>query len=146
MTAQVPELLLVEGVQHALCDTPLESLFAAQGTRPSLQVQCSACWRGYQGQWEIRNGRLFLLGISGDFSDGRELTIDALLPGSEGPIFAGWYSGRLRCPQGQLLDYVHQGFESTYEHDLLIQICDGFVMGQDTRINQPPPDHEGWTL
>ena len=145
MTAQVPELLLFEGAQHALCGTPLESFFAAQGTRPALLVECSNCWRGYQGQWEIRNGKLFLLDVSGELADGREFTTDALFPGSEGPIFAGWYSGRLRCPQGELLAYVHQGFESIHEQDLLIQICDGFVMGQATRTNQLLPDHEGWT-
>jgi hypothetical protein len=52
----------------------------------------SACWRGYQGTWEIRENRFYLAGLSGGLQ---------LRPGE--PIFADWFSGVLRVPKGKRL-------------------------------------------
>jgi len=43
------------------------------------------------------------------------------------PIFASWFSGILRIPRGELLCYIHMGFGSVYERELLIKIVKGEV-------------------
>ncbi|MFM8509872.1 MAG: hypothetical protein ACKOCU_06045, partial [Betaproteobacteria bacterium] len=53
-------------------------------------------------------------------------------------VFAHWYSGTLRVPQGELLKYRHMGWASTFERDLLIDVEDGVVKGMQVQQNQEP--------
>lgn len=87
----------------------------------------TACWRGYQGSWEIKDGKLFLTGIRGKYqlSDGD-------------PIFAGWFSGTIRIPIGNIIRYVHSGFSTVYEKEMNITIQNGFVTAIATVNNKPP--------
>ena len=41
-----------------------------------------------------------------------------------------WFSGEIRVPVGRMIQYVHMGYESTYESDLLIEIIDGLVVSR----------------
>ena len=50
-------------------------------------------------------------------------------------MFAHWFNGTLRLPQGQLLHYVHGGFGSCYEQDLLIDVTRGVVTAKRVRVN-----------
>jgi hypothetical protein len=50
-------------------------------------------------------------------------------------VFAHWFSGRLRIPQGKLLEYVHGGYASTYERDVLLTLKNGVVISQEVRVN-----------
>ncbi|MBN2078201.1 MAG: hypothetical protein JW838_04505, partial [Spirochaetes bacterium] len=74
------------------------------------------CWRKYIATWEIREGRLYLVSIDGVY----RLT-------GEGPLYADWVSGILRVPRGRMTRYVHMGFESRYEKELVITIEKGVV-------------------
>jgi hypothetical protein len=42
-------------------------------------------------------------------------------------VFAHWYCGTIRAPQGKLLKYEHGGYASEYERDLLIRVRKGIV-------------------
>lgn len=46
------------------------------------------------------------------------------------PTMASWVTGELRVPQGELLHYVHGGFASVYERDLLLAVEKGRVVGR----------------
>ena len=85
----------------------------------------TACWRGYQGFWEIQNGRFFLRGLRGKFE----------LVGEE-PLFADWFSGMLRIPDGELIEYIHMGFASVYEREIHIKIDQGVVVSSETIENR----------
>ena len=50
-------------------------------------------------------------------------------------MFAHWYSGTIRIPQGELLEYVHGGYASTYERDLLLELERGVVKNVHVRQN-----------
>jgi hypothetical protein len=50
-------------------------------------------------------------------------------------VFAHWFSGKVRLPQGELLNYVHMGFGSTYERDEFIRFNKGVVTGRHTVVN-----------
>lgn len=77
----------------------------------------SACWREYQGVWEIRDGFFYLNSITGRW----KVT-------DEKPLLASWFSGVLKVPSGKLVDYVHMGFDSIYEQELHIHIIEGRVI------------------
>ena len=90
--------------------------------RRDIILRSTACWRGYQGTWEIRDGRFYLVGLRGRFQlrDG-------------GPILADWFSGVLRIPKGKVLRHVHMGFGTVFEQEVHIKIEKGVVV--KTRIS-----------
>ena len=121
MTAQMYELLILDGEETWMSFCPplpdehprifydpeeLDSGFAH-----------TACWRGYQGTWEIRDGRFYLVGLQGRYQ---------LRDGD--PILADWFSDTIRVPKGDMLEYVHAGFASVYEREVHIKIENGVVV------------------
>ena len=114
------------------------------GTRPSFSPRDSGCWRGYEGRWAIENGRLYMTHIEGYLDDGRKATLAVLFPGAPQPVFAEWFSGVLAVNDGEMLRYVHMGYESVYEHSIMIEVRAGCVTGERVRSNRyrlgPPED------
>lgn len=149
MTAQIPETLHWEGRQVPMCTEPLDDYFTLVGTKPRFAVTCTALWRGYVGEWEIRDGRLYLVGISATLAEGQEATLESIFPGFPDRVFAHWYSGILRIPQGKLLEYFHGGFGSVYETDLLVDVEDGVLKGTRERrngVSEDPEAAEGYEV
>ena len=133
MTAQVPEVLRHEGQELAMCTNPLGDYFALGGMRPRFDTRRSTMlWRGYVGQWEIAQGRLYLVGLTGWLEDGTPACLATVFPDFPERVFAHWYRGTLRIPRGNRIKYVHQGYASRYERDLLIDVERGVV--QRTRV------------
>jgi hypothetical protein len=135
MTAQIAERLTYQGQAWSLCANPLDDYFAMGGERPPFQWNCTALWRGYVGQWEIRDDRLYLLALHGTLKDGASASLATVFPDFPDRVFAHWYSGTLRIPQGRRLQYVHMGYGSTYERDLLLEIERGVVVASRVQHN-----------
>ena len=140
MTAQVSETLLLDGHKLRLCEVPLNSYFALTGVAPRFRAETSACWRGYVGTWDIQDSRLYLIDIGGSYEDGSPVTLESLFPGFPNRVFAHWYTGTLRVPQGELLKYRHMGWASTFERDLLIEVEDGVVKAMRVQTNREDGD------
>lgn len=139
MTAQFNEILHFQGDTHCLCTHPLSTYFKITDNWPDLPPLSSACWRGYVGTWVIENDRLFLLKITTRFQNEAELlSLNDLFPGYEDKVFAHWFSGVLRCSQGECIKYVHMGYQSIYEADLFIQIRRGIVIAKEVIKNSIP--------
>lgn len=139
MTAQFSELLLLEGKQKALCSYPLASYFALGGESVAFRASSTALSRGYIGTWEILDQgqvqRLYLIRLQGSLQDESPVSLETVFPGYTERVFAHWFSGALRLPQGQLLHYVHGGFGSCYEQDLLVDVTRGVVTAKRVRVN-----------
>ena len=80
-------------------------------------------------------GRLCLVGINAAAFRDEPVLLARLFPGYGDRVFAHWYSGTLRVPQGRQLKYVHMGYASTYERDLMLQIERGVLRGTWVRHN-----------
>jgi hypothetical protein len=143
MTAQIAERLLYEGSEHAMCTNPLDDYFAMAGVRPLFASPSTALWRGYVGRWEIVNDRLYLVGLQGTLEDGSDVTLASIFPDFPERAFAHWYTGTVRVPQGRQLEYVHMGYGSTYERDLLLKIDRGVVVATEIRTNGEADDSQG---
>ena len=135
MTAQIAEKLQYEGETLHLCSEPLDMYFKLAGVHPPFVGSCTALWRGYVGIWEITGDRLYLVGLSGTVDDGTEGDIETLFPGYPDRVFAHWFSGTLRAPRGKMFEYVHAGYASKFEQDLLITIEQGCVSKTEVRQN-----------
>ncbi len=149
MTAQIAEKLYYEGQMVSMCSEPLGDYFAFSGERPGFESNCTALWRGYVGTWEIIDGRIYLIELNGTLEDGSDVTLATIFPGFPDRVFAHWYSGTIRIPQGKMLDYVHMGYGSTYERDLLLKIEKGVVTEKTVRHNgtsNEPDAKEGYGI
>jgi hypothetical protein len=135
MTAQFSEILHYKGEQLSMRATPLSDYFVLRGMRSDFQDISTACWRCYVGEWDITLDRLYLIGIRADYKDGTEVTLGRLFPGYDSRVFAHWYSGVLSIPQGDLVEYVHMGYASVYERDLLLSVEQGVIVDSQVRVN-----------
>ena len=138
MTAQISELLHYQGRKQRMCTEPLGDYFELAGIEPRFEVSCTALWRGYVGEWSVIKGRLYLIGITGTLAGDKPASLETFFPGFPDRVFAHWYSGQVRLPMGQQLEYVHGGYASTYEQDLLIDFEQGVVTQSTLRHNSLP--------
>lgn len=155
MTAQASDSLFHDGQHFWLASEPLGGAWAHRGRdAPFFVPMNTACWRGYVARWAIRDGRLYLTGLEGTVAHsitdeelllGREgsegpATLETLFPGEPPPIPADWVTGTLHARRGELLHYVHMGYESTFQESRFIDVVDGRVTGERVVDNGRPPD------
>ncbi len=143
MTAQVSERLIYGDKEISLFTNPLSLYLRATGTQ--FVSPHTANWRGYVGTWQIleHSGveRLYLVGLSAHKSYEEILSLSDVFPGHD-KVFAHWFTGELRCPQGAQLKYRHMGYGSVYEYDLLMEFRQGILIKKHARHNQLPEEKE----
>ena len=166
MTAQTPDRIQFQprGATHPLCENPLDQFLRARGLKQARGGSwSSANWRGYVATWLLQKDGLWLTSVSSNglivdrrqseadaevagALDGRPFSVDGLFPDdtrpADAPVFADWYSGELRIPEGEMIQYVHGGYGTTYERDRLILIERGRFVRSWVRKNDPPPSPE----
>ena len=141
MTAQVSEKLIYGGKEIPLFTNPLSLYLKQSGI--AFKSPHTANWRGYVGTWEILEHegveRLYLVGLSAHKTYEEMLGLADVFPGCE-KVFAHWFTGELRCPQGAQLKYRHMGYGSIYEYDLLMDFKQGVLVSKHARHNQVPEE------
>jgi hypothetical protein len=135
-TGQQAELITVDGIEHDLNTLPLEPYLTAHPEqRPRSSITSSGLWRGYVGHWAIVDGRLTLTRIEVianiDENVGPRMKDVTRLHFPTAPVVADWYSGALIVPRGELVNYVHMGFASTYEAYTVLIVKGGTVLKRD---------------
>lgn len=132
MTAQSGEKLIYNDEEFFIASEPLNEYLYTKGIRFSKRSTC--CWRGYIGKWEIKDKKLYLSDLTA-WTDGKEVGVDYLFPGQK-EVFAEWFSGEIRIPQGNLLLYVHVDYDSIYEEDLFLTFEKGCLTGSKIEDNR----------
>jgi hypothetical protein len=149
MTAQTPDIIILDGKAFRLYSSPLERYFRRIKWRPTILRRCTANRRGYVARWEIFGERLFLTGLFGqdwsvpphlhsklapdpdpfepDEVDVKSLRLQDLFPDQAPLVFAEWVTERLVVPTGPRLVYVHAGFGSQYATYRTIKVVKGRV-------------------
>ena len=124
MTAQALETIIYNGEEYGMASEPLSDYL--EKTKILFISPHTALWRGYYGKWKIENNRLFLVELKAYITGHQEVGLDFLFPGEQ-KVFADWFTGTIRIHQGEILQYVHMGYESVYEKDLIIEFEKGIV-------------------
>lgn len=145
MTAQVHENIVIDGEATTMMTCPPlpaghprvlyagpPGSFKPKEGVPSV-VFSTGCWRGYLGTWELKGGRLYLVSLQGSY----EVIGD-------GPVPADWVSGWIRVPRGELLEYVHMGFESVYEEELQVRFEEGVEVERRVVVNGRKGEPRSW--
>lgn len=120
MTAQEPEILIFNGKKMMMTTNP--SIDEKVIPKPFGLGLKTSNYRGYIGTWEIKDGKLYLNDVEGGYM-------------KEKPIFADWVSHPLHVWGGNLLRYVHAGYGSMYEQDIIFEIENGVVQNIRTESN-----------
>ncbi|CAN4278000.1 hypothetical protein LJR125_000861 [Pseudoxanthomonas sp. LjRoot125] len=134
-TAQLSDLLILEGKEFALNTNPLANqLQKKQWKPPKEALISSANWRGYLATWEIKGGKLFLKDVSiavinpkDEHDDIRKSITRDLYPGAA-EVFADWYTGALIVPDGKMTRYVHMGYGSSFDHYQVFRVHAGKIV------------------
>jgi hypothetical protein len=80
-------------------------------------------------------GRLYLVKLTGTLKDGSQAGLGTVFPGFPERVFAHWYTGTLRIPRGQRLHYRHQGYDSVFERDEILEFEQGVIRRTWVRHN-----------
>ena len=171
MTAQTREIMYYEGQQFGMASEPFNQYFLKSGIDFQPEFTSTACYRGYVGEWEIADNKLYLIKIDGSgyildkdrFREGKlalrkqlkeglispkqnghllkelkktctdevSFTKETFFPGEE-KVFAEWFSGIIRIPFGEMLKYVHDGYASVFENNLILEFKEGILTGRQT--------------
>ncbi|MFA9390179.1 MAG: hypothetical protein ACERKD_10245 [Prolixibacteraceae bacterium] len=154
-TAQIPDLIIYNGDTLSLYSCPLNSFSNQDLITPQILFGSSgcfytACWRNYVATWEIIDKELYLVeirnacypttmtGVNVSFKAGNDndsigneyADLKVLFPQrfKNGKVKADWVEGKLISPQGKLLYYFHDGFESIYETELEFTLEKGSLL------------------
>lgn len=143
-TAQIPDRLIFNGDTVSIYSNPLEQFPNIDKLRPKLfgdNKGCSStgCWRKYQAKWEIIDNELYLIGIYSCcfYEDKIQSNLEQLFPDKfeNGKVKADWVTAQILSPQGKQLYYVHMGYESLYEKEVVYEIENGQFKGTTTFDN-----------
>ena len=145
MTAQIGDRIFINDTEYTLASEPLSSYLYDNKVEKLFTTVNTACYRGYCATWKIANGKIYLIDIEspgqissrkGNDSDEPISAMQKLFPGQT-EIFAHWINGRLKIQAGELLEYVHMGYESVYETNIYLKFENG-VLKEEKIVNNTP--------
>lgn len=143
-TGQIPDILYYNGDTLSLFANPLELFNQFNSMQHNLfgeEQGCitTACWREYVAEWELINGKLFLLNIYSCcyYEDSLKADLKSLFEDRyvDGKVKADWVTGEFVAPKGELIYYVHMGYESIYEKELEFKFEEGNLINIQTFVN-----------
>ena len=145
MTAQISDKILYNGEMLSLASEPLAIWLHRNNTSEIKRSFFGSCWRGYVATWKIFDNKLFLIKIDYPLfrlrkskSKNESIEIDNLMEKlfpNQSEVFANWFTGTLKIQKGEMLEYVHLGYESVYETDICIRFENGEMIEELTFNN-----------
>lgn len=134
VTAQISDKILFKGTEYDLNSNPLEPFFERNpDRRPIGGIVSTALWRGYIAYFEIIDDQLFVTDIKIEVRDENsedsnrykwKSAYEQVFPNTE-KTKIDWYNGILIMPLGEMVEYVHMGYASTFTDYWLIEIENG---------------------
>ena len=138
-TAQTPDKIIYKGKEYSLNSNPLESYFEKYpDKRPKGEVRSTGLWRGYVATFEIKDNQLYLKDIviqiiskgkKNDFKYSWKSVMNDVFPNRK-LVKIDWFTGLLVLPEGEIVNYVHMGYASIFEHYVLLEMENGNLKGE----------------
>ena len=70
----------------------------------------------------------------GDIKNNQQVDLNYLFP-KQTEVFASWYSGDIRIPEGELLKKINLGYASIFEKDRILTFKEGLLIGETVKDN-----------
>ena len=136
MTIQAADILSYNGKKTTIASEPLKSYLDARSD-VGFVYKTTALVRGYIGKWEIKNKKLYLISLVGFIKNNKQVDLNYLFP-NETEVFAEWYSGDIRIPEGELLKKINLGYASVFEKDRYLSFKEGVLISETVKKNKNP--------
>lgn len=137
MAAQRPDIICLNDKQLELYTNPLEDYWNTRKKKRPAFNKTEDCKRGYIASWVIKEKQLLLNNIDATIERKMFLFFKKSIKCSLRHIFsrvkhdfvkAMWFSGKLRIPYGKMTEYVHEGYGSHFEKELIITVEKGNII------------------
>lgn len=136
MTIQAADILSFNGKKTTIATEPLKPYLETRSDVGFI-YKTTALVRGYIGTWEIKNKKLYLVSLVGFIENNEQVDLNYLFP-NQTEVFASWYSGDIRIPEGELLKKINLGYASVFEKDRFLNIKEGILTSETIKNNKNP--------
>jgi hypothetical protein len=133
MTIQAGDILSYNGEKTTIATEPLKP-YLEKRSDVSFIFKSTALVRGYIGTWKIKKKKLYLVSLIGFIESNEKVDLEYLFP-NKTEVFANWFSGDIRIPQGKLLEKINLGYESVFEKDLIFTFNEGILISETVKDN-----------
>jgi hypothetical protein len=133
LTIQAGDILSYNGEKTTIATEPLKPYLKTRSD-VSFIYKSTALVRGYIGTWKIRNKKLYLISLLGFVDNNEKVDLNYLFP-NKIEVFAGWYSGDIRIPEGELLKKINLGYASVFEKDRILSLKEGILISETVKDN-----------
>ena len=133
MTTQTGDILTYNGEKTTIATEPLKP-YLENRSDISFIFKSTALVRGYIGTWKIKNKKLYLVSLLGFIENNEKVDLNYLFPNKK-EVFANWFSGQIRIPEGNLLRKIRIGYASVFERDKILKFNKGICISDDTLYN-----------
>lgn len=128
MTIQAGDILSYNGKKTTIATEPLKTYLETRSD-VSFIFKSTALVRGYIANWKIKNKKLFLVSLVGFIKSNEKVDLEYLFP-NKIEVFADWFSGKIRIPEGDMLEKINLGYSSVYERDRILNFKKGILINE----------------
>jgi len=136
LTTQAGDILSYNGEKTTIATEPLKSYLETRSDVGFI-FKSTGLVRGYIGRWEIKSEKLYLVSLVGFIENNEQVDLNYLFP-KQTEVFAKWYSGDIRIPEGELLNKINLGHASVFEKDRILTIKEGILISETVKDNTKP--------
>ena len=133
MTIQAGDILSYNGKKTTIATEPLKPYLETRSD-VSFIFKSTALVRGYIGTWKIKNKKLYLVALIGFIENNEKVYFKYLFP-NKTEVFADWFSGDIRIPEGDLLQKINIGYASVFARDRLLNFNKGVLISETLKDN-----------
>ena len=133
MTIQTGDILSYNGEKTTIATEPLKPYLETRSD-VSFIFKSTALVRGYIGTWKIKNKKLYLVALVGFIENNEKVDFKYLFP-NKTEVFADWFSGDIRIPEGDLLQKINIGYASVFARDRLLNFNKGILISETLKDN-----------
>ena len=133
MTIQAGDILSYNGAKTTIATEPLKPYLETRSD-VSFIFKSTALVRGYIGTWKIKNKKLYLVTLVGFIENNEKVNLKYLFP-NKTEVFADWFSGDIRIPEGDLLQNINIGYASVFARDRVINFNKGLLISETVKDN-----------
>lgn len=133
MTIQAGDILSYNGEKTIIATEPLKPYLETR-SNVSFIIKSTALVRGYIGTWKIKNKKLYLVTLVGFIENNEKVNLKYLFP-NKTEVFADWFSGDIRIPEGDLLQNINIGYASVFARDRVINFNKGLLISETVKDN-----------
>ena len=136
MTIQAADISSYNGKKTTIATEPLKPYLKTRSDVGFI-YKTTALVRGYIGKWEIKNKKLYLISLVGFIENNKQVDLNYLFS-NQTELFASWYSGEIRIPEGELLKKINVGYSSVFEKDRFLTFKEGILISETVKNNKNP--------